>query len=185
MSGTNQLPPITVIIILLMIVIVIRIRRVIYGTKVSVGRAVLYICYYFGFAGLVLSGSYFEGVPLSYFAIYVSIFAVSAFVSFKLSRGLLTFWKGADASIYSKGALPIYLTYVAGLILRISIGYIFVGPNFLFQVTTLSGTALLAIIFSDIILVIGAGLLVGRNLQLISRFRAYKSGKESINEIQT
>jgi hypothetical protein len=184
MSTSSALPSSFVIVIILMLIIVARIRRVITGTKVSTARAFAYIAYYVGFAALILSGSYFEGVPAVYFAIYASILVVVAFVSFTIARGMLVFWRGPDGAIYSKGALPIYLTYVVGLILRISIGYIFVGPNFLYSTTPLTGAGLEATIITDVILVIGAGLLVGRNLRLVSRYRAIQSGKESLQETQ-
>jgi hypothetical protein len=174
-----------VLVAILVLIIVVRIRRVINGTRVSTARASAYIVYYVGFAALILTGSFFAGVSSDFFAIYASVFALAAFASYSLARGMLVFWRGLDGAIYSKGALPIYLTYVAGLIVRIAIGFIFIGPNFLFQISTtpLSGTALLATIASDILLVVGAGLLVGRNVQLITRYRAIKSNREQVSDV--
>jgi len=92
--------------------------------------------------------------------------------------------KAVDGSIYSKGGVPIYLIYITGLIARIAIGYIYIGPNFLFSIPatmqTLSGAAISATIATDLLLIAGIGLLFGRNMRILRKYLAIKSGRETI-----
>ena len=80
--------------------------------------------------------------------------------------------------------MPIYLFYIFGLIARIAIGYIYIGPNFLFSIPTsvssLSGVAISATVATDLILIAGVGLLFGRNMRILRKYLAIKSGKEII-----
>ena len=159
-------------------------RRIINGTKVSVARTIGFSAYYVIFAGLVLSGSFFLPIPVEYFIAYPILFAVTMFIAFEVARRRIIFWKTAEGTIYSKGGIPIYLIYIIGLIARIAIGYIYIGPNFLFYIPTttltLSSTAIAATITTDLLLVAGAGLLFGRNMRILRRYLAIKSGKETI-----
>lgn len=159
-------------------------RRIINGTKVSAARTIGFSTYYVLFAVLVLSGSFFLSIPIEYFIAYPIIFIITMLLAFEVARRRIIFWRASDGSIYSKGGIPIYVFYILGLIARIAIGYIYIGPNFLFYIPattlTLSGTAITATIATDIILVAGAGLLFGRNMRILKRYLAIKSGKETI-----
>ena len=173
---------------ILVIVILLRIRRVINGTRVSLSRTIGYSLYYVVFAALFLSGSFFIGIPKEFFVIYPVLFLASFYSAYSFARKRLVFWKLSDGTIYSKGGLAVYITYIVGLIARIVIGYIYIGPDFLFTTTpaqSLSGTAIIATLATDLILVFGAGLLFGRNMQILRRYFAFKSGKETIPELDT
>jgi hypothetical protein len=159
------------------------------GTKISLGRTVGYSIYYIVFGSLFLSSSFFLGIPVEYFASYPVVFIAAFVLAFELARRRVVFWRTSDGSIYSKGGLPIYIIYVAGLIARILIGYIYVGPNFLFfslpTGQVLTGAALSATVASDLLLTAGIGLLFGRNMRILKKYLAIKSGKETIEAATT
>ncbi|MDG6905873.1 MAG: hypothetical protein JRN20_08825 [Nitrososphaerota archaeon] len=173
-------------VILLFIIVLIRMRRIINGSKVSVARTIGFSAYYVVFAALVLSGSLFLPIPFEYFLAYPVLFVVTMVLAFGVARHRLIFWKAADGSIYSKGGVPIYAIYIIGLIARIAIGYIYIGPNFLsFGPTqlTVSGTTISATILTDLILVAGAGLLFGRNMRILKKYLTIKKGKETLETL--
>ena len=172
------------IIVFLVIIIILRMRRIINGTKISVARTIGFSLYYLIFGALILSGSFFLPIPFEYFVAYPTLFAVSFVLAFEFARRRVVFWKAADGLIYSKGGVPIYLIYIAGLIARIAIGYIYIGPNFLFPIPattqTLSGAAISATIATDLLLISGVGLLLGRNMRILRKYLAIKSGRETM-----
>jgi hypothetical protein len=184
LSQSASQNPFLIFIVILTLIVVFRIRRVIYGTRVSVARAILYSIYYVGFASLFVTFSYFEGVSESYFPFYALTFAIAIVLAYTLTATRLNFWRQSDGTIYSKGGLMIYLIYVVGLIARIAIGFIFIGPSaFTFSYppsVTLSQTGVDATIFTDLLLVFGAGMLFGRNMQMLRRYFSIKNGKEQL-----
>jgi hypothetical protein len=93
------------------------------------------------------------------------------------------FWRSSgDDAIFYKGSIIIYLIYLAGLIARLSIEFVFIGPSaFNFGVVTLSQTAILASAITDMLLTFGIGLLVGRNLRVYQRYKLIVEGKEVIS----
>jgi len=173
-----------IFVVILVFIVVLRLRRIINGTKISVARTIGFSAYYVLFGVLVLSGSFFLPIPVEYFIAYPIVFAATLLIAFEFARRRLIFWKGSDGSIYSKGGVPIYLFYIGGLIARIAIGYIYIGPNFLFYypttTLTVTGAAISATIATDLILIAGAGLLFGRNMRILRKYLAIKSGKETV-----
>ena len=119
---------------------------------------------------LVLSSQF----PTNISSAYPIAFVITFLLAFEFARRRLIFWKASDGSIYSKGGVPIYLFYIAGLVARIAIGYIYIGPNFLFYIPTttltLSSAAISATIATDLILVAGVGLLFGRNMRILRKY---------------
>ncbi len=184
-QGASQ-NPVLIFVVILALIVIFRIRRVIYGTRVSVARAVLYSIYYVGFASLFVAFSYFEGVSESYFPFYALTFALAVVLAYSLAGTRLNFWRQPDGTLYSKGGLLIYIIYIVGLIARIAIGYIFIGPSaFTFTyppAVTLSQTGIVATIFTDLLLVFGAGMLFGRNMRMLKRYFAIKNGKEQLTQ---
>jgi hypothetical protein len=175
----------TILYLLLIIVLIMlfRVRRVMSGTKISVGRTLGFSAYYLVFGGLLLSGSFFLPIPMEYFALYPILFVATFLAAFELAKRRVVFWRSADGSIFSKGGLPIYFIYILGFIARIAIGYIYLGPNFLFSFAppaSLSSTAITATIATDLLLVAGIGLLFGRNMRILRKYLAVKNGKEQI-----
>jgi len=173
---------------ILILLVIRRFSRVIRGTKVSVGRTILFSIYYLGFAGLLIAVSVISGgVSAVDLVLYGLVGAIGAYASYVVSNSRIGFWKGVDGSIYYKGAIVVYLIYIVGLIARIAIDLIFIGPaafNFSLGGTqpALSSTAIDAGIVTDLLLSLGVGLLVGRNLRVMKRYNAIKAGKEEVTD---
>ena len=173
------------LLVFLILIILLRIRRVMYGTRISVGRTVGYSIYYVLFGALVLSSSFFVGIPTIYFVAYPVVF-VSAFVlAFELAKRRVVFWKNGEGSIFSKGGLPIYVIYVVGLVTRIIISFVYNLPVFGFTPgLVLTGAAIQATVATDLLLIAGIGLLFGRNMRILRKYLSVKSGKDTNEQTQ-
>jgi len=190
-SGGTGAGASTVYIILGLIVLLMirRMVRVFRGTKVSVARTVAFSIYYFGFAALLIAASYLAGgVSITEVFIYALVGVAGLYGSYLVSNKRIGFWKTADGSIYFKGAVVIYLIYLAALIARIAIDVVLIGPQaFAFSVngasTPLSPTAIDAGVATDCLLALGSGLLIGRNIRVASRYREILAGKEEVSDV--
>jgi hypothetical protein len=105
------------------------------GTKVSVKKTIIFSAYYLGTASFLVYNSFLiGGVPFVYVVPYSAVVIAAGYFSYRYSKRILSFWKlpnGDDGSstIYSKGGLAIYLLYVAALIVRSAINFIFIGSE--------------------------------------------------------
>jgi hypothetical protein len=102
-----------------------------------------------------------------------------------------------NSAIYVKGGLPIYFLYVGALTIRIVIDFLFIGSEgFYFnnQQTILGngtatvimpmfhidpGTTILAFTVADFLLMIGMGLIIGRNARVLKYY--YQQNKRTIS----
>jgi len=186
-SGAND-SSVYIFLGILILLLIRRFSRVIRGSKVSKSRTIVFSIYYLGFAGLLIAVSVVSGgVTAVDLVLYALVGAVGAYGSYVFSDARIGFWKGADGSIYYKGAIVVYLIYMVGLIVRIAIDLAFIGPQaFSFSVggtsPALSSTAVYAGIATDLLLSFGAGLLVGRNLRVMKRYNAIVAGKEAVTD---
>ncbi len=186
-SGAND-SSVYIFLGVLILLVIRRFSRVIRGSKVSMGRTIVFSIYYLGFAGLLIAVSVVSGGISSVdLVLYALVAAMGAYGSYVFSERRIGFWKGVDGSIYYKGAIVVYLIYIVGLITRIAIDLVFIGPQaFTFSLgetsTALSSTAIDAGIVTDLLLCLGAGLLVGRNLRVMKRYNAIVAGKEQVTE---
>ncbi len=173
---------------ILMLLVIRRFTRVIRGSKVSKGRTILFSIYYLGFAGLLIAVSVVAGGVSSVdLVLYALVGAAGAYGSYQFSDARIGFWKGADGSIYFKGAIVVYVIYIVGLFARIAIDLAFIGPQaftftFVGASPALSSTAIYAGIATDVLLSLGVGLLVGRNLRVMKRYGAILAGKEPVTD---
>ena len=176
------------------IIIIFRIRKVMQGTKISVKKTIIFSAYYLAIASFLVYNSFLvSSLPFTYVIPYSAVVVTSGYGSYKYSKRILSFWKlstnGDETSsiIYAKGGLAIYLLYVVALIVRSAINFIFLGSekfNFNNQQTILensssailimpplihtgSATTILAFTVTDFLLVVGAGLLIGRNARVL------------------
>jgi hypothetical protein len=152
------------------------------GTRFSMARTVLFLAVYVGI-GLVFSGtSFYEGVPLVLAPVYALVLAGAAATSYMYSDRRVTFWRSSDGSIYFRGGVILYIIYLVGLVVRLTIDYVVIGPNVfsLTPVLTLNGTALYATIATDLLLMFGVGLLAGRNLRVLRRYQRIERGEDTI-----
>jgi hypothetical protein len=169
------------------------------GTKVSVKKTIIFSAYYLAIAYFLVYNSFLiGGVPFVYVVPYSAVVIAAGYCSYRYSKRILSFWKlstnGDDGSstIYSKGGLAIYLLYIAALIVRSVINFIFIGSEkFYFNnqqesilenssssailimpplVHTDPATTILAFTATDILLMIGAGLLIGRNARVLKYY---------------
>ena len=152
------------------------------GTRFSVGRTILFLFIYSAIGLIFSATSFYEGVPLLWAPIYALVLAAAAVASYIYSDRRITFWRRPDGAIYFRGGVIIYLIYLVGLIIRLVIDYVVIGPD-VFSFTpgiTLTGTALYATVITDLLLTFGVGLLMGRNLRVLSRYRRIERGEDTI-----
>jgi hypothetical protein len=164
------------------------------GTKVSVKKTIIFSAYYLGIASFLVYNSFLiGGVPFVYAVPYSVVVVAAAYGSYRYSKRILSFWKlpnsDGSSTIYSKGGLAIYLLYIAALIVRSAINIIFIGSEkFYFNtqqeailenssssailimsplVHTDPATTILAFTITDFLLMVGAGLLIGRGARVL------------------
>ncbi len=172
----------------LVLLVLRRLSVVVRGSKVSRGRSIAFAIYYLAFAsGLIAISIVSGGVSPYFLAVYAAVGALGVYGAYVLSNSRIGFWKGADGSIYFRGAIIVYVFYVVALILRIVIDLAFIGPQaFTFTsgttTTQLSSAAVDAGIAADVLLSLGAGLLTGRNIRILKRYALIRAGKEQAGE---
>lgn len=184
MSGSgNAASSGLVFIVILVLIITLRMFRTFNGMRFSQGRTIFYISFYFIFSGFIVSTSFIEGVP-TYYAIPDAVVCLAAGAwSYKFSDGRFKFWQNQDGSIYFKGGVIIYLVYIAALVARLGADYVFVGSamfSFSPAGTPLPQTAVLGLTITDLLLTMGIGLLVGRNVRLLKKYQNIKKGIETV-----
>jgi hypothetical protein len=171
------------IIIFLALYILLVLRRVYRsyrGMRFSTAGTTFALIFYVAIGSFLSILSFFEGVSLIFAAPYAALLIAAAAWSYRYADSRIAFWRGGDGSVYFKGGVLLYLVYVVGFIARISIDIAVFGPSFLTFTASeaLTSTALYATIATDLLLMFGLGLLVGRNLRILKRARLIKEGKE-------
>jgi hypothetical protein len=85
------------------------------------------------------------------------VLIVGAILSHNIADRRITFWRRSDGSIWYKGGVIIYLIYVAGLVARLSVDFLVIGPSaFTFSFGgNLSQSALIATTVTDLPLMFG------------------------------
>ena len=165
------------------IIIVIRIRKVLQGTKISIRKSILFCAYYIVITSFLIYNSFSLAVPVTYAIPYALAALISTYISYVHSKRSLLFWKQDSINFYVKGGVALYLLYVIALSIRIAINFIFIGYQ---EVTlnqqgdmiiinrpiinTTSELTTLSLIVTDFLLVLGVGLLLGRNLRVIKYY---------------
>ena len=181
--------------VITILIIIFRIRKVRQGTKVSVKKTIFFSAYYLAIASFLVYNSFLiGGVSFLYVVPYSAVVIAAGYGSYRYSKKILSFWKlppnsgNSAATIYSKGGLVIYILYVAALVARTVINFIFVGSQkFYFNnhETILENgsailimplihidpaTTILAFTTTDFLLMVGAGLLIGRNIRVLKYY---------------
>jgi hypothetical protein len=188
-GGTGSGDSSIVIALFVLAFIVIRRMRIVFrGSKVSQTRIRIYSAAYFILALVFVALSFEGGGIAPEFGVVCLVVGVGAvYASYVFSDRRIGFWKGADGSIYYRGAVIIYMIYLAGLVARIAIELVYIGPQALtFSVSpgapALSASAINAEIVTDILLSLGAGLLIGRNARVAKRYALIVQGKETVSD---
>jgi hypothetical protein len=152
------------------------------GTRFSTGRTILFLFIYAAIGLIFSATSFYEGIPVLLAPVYVLVLAGAAVASYIYSDRRITFWRRPDGAIYFRGGVIIYLIYLVGLIIRLTIDYVVIGPD-VFSYTpglVLTGTALFATVATDLLLMFGVGLLLGRNFRVLKRYRRIERGEDAI-----
>ena len=174
-----------VVIVLLVLLRVVRRTYANYrGTRFSLARTFAFGCVYAGIGVLFFGFSFLDGVPPLLAIPGMLLAALAAYWSYGYSDRRISFWKSSDGSLYFRGGILIYLIYTAGLITRLSIDVLLIGPG-MFTFASgiqLSGIALYGSIATDLVLIFGVGLLIGRSIRVARRYRMIKHGQESVPE---
>jgi hypothetical protein len=135
--------------------------------------------------GIFFSGLSFLGGVSPLLAIpEILLTALAASWSYSYSDRRISFWKSSDGSLYFRGGILIYLIYTAGLIMRLSIDVLLIGPGMFTFASDMqpSGTALYGSMATDLVLIFGVGLLIGRSIRVARRYQRIKQGQESVPE---
>jgi hypothetical protein len=187
-----------------MIIIIFRIRKVIQGTKVNVKKTIIFSAYFLAITSFFVYNSFLIGrFPVAYVILYFAIAVGAAYCSYWYSKRTLSFQKvpngnaSSSFTIYAKGGLSIYLIYTVALTIRIVINFLFIGSEKFFfnnQESVLANntaiavlpllsidtaTTTLALVVTDTLLIIGAGLLLGRNARILKYLY-----KEKLSEVE-
>jgi hypothetical protein len=176
------------------IIIVIRIRKVLQGTKISIRKSILFSAYYIVITSFLIYNSFLLAVPVTYAIPYALAALLSTYISYVYSKRSLLFWKQDSINVYVKGGIALYLLYVIALSIRIAINFIYIGYQ---EVTlnqqgdmiiinrpiinTTSELTTLSLIVTDFLLVLGVGLLLGRNLRVIKYYSRQIRNQNSKN----
>jgi len=150
------------------------------GTVFSMTKTFVYAGIYVTLGVAFSALSFAEGVSYLMAIPEIAIVAAAAYASYRYTDGRISFWKSNEGSLFFKGGIGIYLVYLAGFLARLAIDVAFVGPS-MFSVTSivqLNGAALYASIASDVLLTLGVGLLIGRNVRVTKRYHLIQLGVE-------
>ena len=168
---------------IIILVIITRIYRNFHGVRVSAVRTIGYTIFYFLFGVFFVSASFFEGVDLIYLAPDAVLLILAAVWSHRYSDKRIQFWRtgsGDNSAIYYRGGVMIYLIYLVGLVARLGIEFVVIGPSaFFFAPGSISPSAVMGFAITDAILMFGIGLLIGRNIRVYMRYRMILEGKET------
>jgi uncharacterized membrane protein len=121
--------PVYTFLVFLLLIVGLRLRRVVYGTKVSGARTIGYSIFYAVFGSFFTLSSFLLGIQPIYSLGYALIAAAAAFWSYRFADKRISFWRGEDGSVYYKGGIIIYLIYLVGLVARIAVDFLLIGPS--------------------------------------------------------
>jgi len=183
-SGLPYGPDIYYLVIAIFVLAVLRISWRTFanyrGTIFSMTRTFVYAGVYVTLGVAFSALSFVEGV--SYFMVIpeIAILTVAMYASYKYTDGRISFWKTPEGSLFFRGGIGIYLIYLAGFLTRLAIDVAFVGPSMFdfASMVQLSGAALYASMASDLLLTLGVGLLIGRNVRVTKRYHLIQRGIE-------
>jgi hypothetical protein len=183
------------------IIIIFRIKKAIQGTKVNVKKTIIFSAYFVSISSFLVYNSFLVGgVPVVYAVPYFAVVVAAAYCSYIYSKRTLSFSKlpsyNGNSVIYVKGGLSIFLLYIAALTIRIAINFLFIGSEKLyFNQQTIFGngtvtdimpmvhidaaTTVLALTITDLLLIVGAGLVVGRNASVLKYYYQEKERRMS------
>jgi hypothetical protein len=154
------------------------------GSRFSHERMVLFAGVYVAVGVLISATSFYEGVSLLFVPVYAFLLAVAAAGSHSYADRHIMFWTHSDGSVYFRGGVIIYLIYLAGLVVRLVVDYAVIGPDVfnaaLNPASKLAGAPLYGTVLTDLLLMFGVGLILGRSARVLERSSAIRAGRERI-----
>ena len=129
---------------------------------------------------LILSGlTTFSCIRLGVSALVILVYAItlvgSAFLSIRLVKNKVVLWRTAEGLVFARGGNISYMIWFGGFVLRIIIGFAFLGPGLFFSLygaqKTIDATDLWSLILSDVVMMVGVGALTGRTFHVMSRLK--------------
>jgi len=150
------------------------------GTVFSMTRTFVYAGIYVTLGVAFSALSFVEGVSYLMVIPEIAILVAAAYASYRYTDARISFWRSDEGSLFFKGGIGIYLVYLAGFLGRLAIDVAFVGPSMfsLTSIVQLNGAALYASMASDLLLTLGVGLLIGRNVRVTKRYHLIQQGLE-------
>lgn len=184
----SELPGFADAVLLVFTLLILSAARRIYltyrGSRFRPERTVVYAAVYGGVGAFVSVGSFYEGVPDLLAPLYALLLVAAVAAAYRYSDHRMTFWSHTDGSVYFRGGVLLLVIYLAALIIRVVIDYVVIGPavlgNILTAGYTLTGAALYGTIVTDLLLMFGVGLLIGRSARALRRYGRIKRGEDHI-----
>ena len=170
---------ILIFVIVIAIVMVFRFRKILSGGPVNKNRIILATVSYFGISLFTVFSSFQVGVSIWYVFAYAGVLTSATYLSHRLVRDGIKVWKSDDGKIHAKGGNIPYVIWLVGLVSRFALGYVFIGPDYFMTAygsqKTLSTLAIEVTLVVDLIMMLGVGALAGRNINLISKLKNFKT----------
>jgi len=173
---------ILIFVVVIAIVMVFRFKKILSGGPVIKNRVILVTISYFGISMFTVFSSFQIGVSIWFAFAYASMLIGATYLSHRLVRDSIKVWKSDDGKIHAKGGNIPYVIWIVGLVSRFVLGYIFIGPDFFTTAygsqKTLSMLTIEVTLVVDLIMMLGVGALAGRNINLISKIKNFKTEQE-------
>jgi hypothetical protein len=173
--------------------IIRQIKKILNGVYVDVKKSTIYLIYYIIIVFYLLYNSFLSSVSLIYIIPYTTITIITGLYSYWYSKRKMIFWNNSVDSnnLYVKGGLAIYLIYISALIIRIAINLVFVGFQEISftqtgNITTINNPLIstnpssktISLIITDLLIMLGVGMLFGRFARLLEYSRNNKNYKK-------
>jgi len=170
---------ILIFVMVIAIVMVFRFRKMLSGGPVNKNRIILATISYFGISMFTVFSSFQVGVSIWYVFAYAGVLIGATYLSHKLVRDGIRIWKADDGKIHAKGGNIPYVIWIVGLVSRFTLGYVFLGPDYFMTAygsqKILSTLAIEVTLVVDLIMMLGVGALSGRNINLMSKIKNFKT----------
>ena len=170
---------ILIFVMVIAIVMVFRFRKILSGGPVNKNRIILATISYFGISMFTVFSSFQVGVSIWYVFAYAGVLIGATYLSHKLVRDGIRIWKADDGKIHAKGGNIPYVIWIVGLVSRFTLGYVFLGPDYFMTAygsqKILSTLAIEVTLVVDLIMMLGVGALSGRNINLMSKIKNFKT----------
>ena len=170
---------ILIFVLVIAIAMVFRFRKILSGGPVNKNRIILATISYFGISMFTVFSSFQVGVSIWYVFAYAGVLIGATYLSHILVRDSIKVWKSDDGKIHAKGGNIPYVIWIVGLVSRFALGYVFIGPDYFMTAygsqKILSTLAIEVTLIVDLIMMLGVGALTGRNINLISKIKNFKT----------